>query len=200
MGAFCALALWVSSTALAGPILNPTQESLRWPYQKLEYTAQSVTSGTSNIEAQVQEAHRRYRDSVFFDGVYSVYNPSFFPSDRFIPKNIGDVWVQSSGEWSSVIITENVPDRPLGVFGTQIIYDYLNNTPDLWHYTKIDWGNWPFSIRITHVADVKIHSIFDNNFRNYADDSLGSNSIPAPGAVVLLGLGAAWASQRNRRR
>jgi len=185
--------------AMAGPILNPTQESLRWPYQKLDQSAHHLTQDTS-LEDQVNEAHRRYRDSVFFDGVYSVYNPNFFRSDQYLPQNIGDVWVRSSGDWSSILITSNVPDRPVGVFGTQIIYDNFNNTPGLIQYTKIDWGNWPFSIRITHVADVKISFPYERRFEDYRSDSWGSRSIPSPGALILLGAGAWYAGMIRSRR
>jgi len=195
--------LSLSTSALGGPILPPTQEVLRWPYEKLDLGTLGMRSTITapTLQNQVKDAHKRYRDSVFFDGVDSVYNVNFFSNDRFLPTRIGDVWVQSSGAWNSISLTKSLPEPPLGIFGTQVIYDSLNNTPNLYQFTTVDWTNWPFKIRVTHFAWESV-SFLDwyDLYQDLNRETFGRSSIPAPGAVIALGIGAWYAAAKRSRR
>jgi hypothetical protein len=205
-GAFVAVAVVssanggvIDSMSRDATLLPPIKDVLTWPYSKLSYPMESriqITEGTA-LQSAVLDAHRRYRDSVFFDGVFSVYNPNEFLADRFQRLKPGDQWVASSGHWNTEVL-RNV-DRPLGVFGVQVIYDQFLNDPNLWQYTVIDWSNAPWTVEVTHVAWVKLPHAYEPHYESYLDRHSVA-AIPSPSSsLLILGGAAKWAVSRRRR-
>ncbi len=190
--ASASLVLAVSDASKASLI----DSRLQWPFERAAYITPTPT-GPVSLNTMIDNAHTRYENLFFYDGLSAVYNAKEFPADQNLPTNVGPLWLSVDGSWNSIVIA--APDSmPIGIsFGTQTIYDPTPHTPNLYQFIEINWANFPFTVTITHHAWVMVDPL--SSYKHVNTEYFRSSSIPSPGVISLLSVAGLTTMRRPTR-